>query len=449
MDLINKYHDLTQEWKNSFEEFEIDDSLSINQEQTENVFNLLKENLKDNYPFHHPCYAGQMLKPPHPVAIAAYTAAMSINPNNHALDGGPATAKMEKEAVNLVAEMFGFNKYLGHLTSSGTIANLEALWVSRQIHPEKMIAYSEQSHYTHSRMCEVLGIKSVKIKSDKKGKMDIADLKDKLENNSIGTIVVTLGTTALGALDPLDQILELSKEYKFRIHIDCAYGGFYSVFKNNDLINGELFSLISKADSVVIDPHKHGLQPYGCGCVVFSDPEVGKLYIHDSPYTYFTSKDLHLGEISLECSRAGAAAAAFWTTLQLFPLKEEKGFGNILKKTRLAALRLAEKINSSDNYLLLTDPELDIVCYLPKTPEMTSSSISEKTEKIFSFLENHPNKPLYLAKLKVNKNLGNYSEEIIWDSENMTILRSCLMKPEHLAYVEEVFNRLDFGYKTS
>ena len=65
------------------------------------------------------------------------------------------------------------------------------------------------------------------------------------------------------------------------------------------------FAAIARADSVVVDPHKHGLQPYGCGCVLFADPAVGRLYAHDSPYTYFTSGDLHLGEISLECSRAG------------------------------------------------------------------------------------------------------------------------------------------------
>ena len=52
-----------------------------------------------NYPFFHPRYAGQMLKPPHPVAAAAYAAAMLVNPNNHALDGGPATSEMEKEVV--------------------------------------------------------------------------------------------------------------------------------------------------------------------------------------------------------------------------------------------------------------------------------------------------------------------------------------------------------------
>src|ERR1700754_1998930 len=78
-----------------------------------------------NFPFFHPRYAGQMLKPPHPVAAAAYAAALQVNTNNHALDGGPATSEMEKEVVAQLAEMFGLpGDALGHLTASGTIASL-------------------------------------------------------------------------------------------------------------------------------------------------------------------------------------------------------------------------------------------------------------------------------------------------------------------------------------
>src|SRR5262245_51318427 len=64
--------------------------------------------LTDNYPYFHPLYAGQMLKPPHPVARAAYALAQWINPNNHALDGGRASSVMEKEAVAQIAALFGW-----------------------------------------------------------------------------------------------------------------------------------------------------------------------------------------------------------------------------------------------------------------------------------------------------------------------------------------------------
>src|ERR1700752_1478141 len=109
-------------------------------EQTAAIASVLEETahrLGDNYPYFHPFYAGQMLKPPHPIAHAAYALAMAINPNNHARDGGRASSEMEVEAVAEIAAMFGWKAegYLGHLTSSGTIANLEALWVAGQINP--------------------------------------------------------------------------------------------------------------------------------------------------------------------------------------------------------------------------------------------------------------------------------------------------------------------------
>src|SRR6185503_6395310 len=77
------------------------------------------ERLRDNYPYGHPLYVGQMLKPPHPAARLAYALAMTINPNNHALDGGRASSAMEKEAVAALAALFGWSTHLGHLCGGG------------------------------------------------------------------------------------------------------------------------------------------------------------------------------------------------------------------------------------------------------------------------------------------------------------------------------------------
>src|SRR6185295_17630241 len=103
--------------------------------------------LHDNYPYFHPLYAGQMLKPPHPVARSAYALAQWINPNNHALDGGRASSAMEKEAVAQIAGMFGWREPapLAHLCGGGTMANLEALWVAGQLHPGKTVVASSQA----------------------------------------------------------------------------------------------------------------------------------------------------------------------------------------------------------------------------------------------------------------------------------------------------------------
>ena len=138
-----------------------------------------------------------MLKPPHPAAVIGYLSTMLINPNNHALDGGPATAQMEKEVVTQLARMFGLADHLGHLTSSGTIANLEALFVARQTHPGKAIAYSSDAHYTHSRMCHLLGVSGRAVSTRADGTMDLEVLETLLQTGEVGTVVATTGTTGL------------------------------------------------------------------------------------------------------------------------------------------------------------------------------------------------------------------------------------------------------------
>jgi glutamate/tyrosine decarboxylase-like PLP-dependent enzyme len=140
----------------------------------------LAERLANTYPYGDPHYVGQMLKPPHPLAWAAYATAMLLNPNNHALDGGPATAEMEKEAIAAIAAMFGYREHIGHLTSSGTIANLEALWVARELHPDRAIVFGENAHYTHARMCHLIGAPADQIAQDEHGRMDTSALEQRL-----------------------------------------------------------------------------------------------------------------------------------------------------------------------------------------------------------------------------------------------------------------------------
>jgi glutamate/tyrosine decarboxylase-like PLP-dependent enzyme len=444
--ITQKFLSREMEWESSWEQFHHDKTLDINDVVIGIAAEEFAERMKENYPFFHPRYAGQMLKPAHPLANAAYFMAMHINPNNHALDGGPATAKMEIEVVGDIARMFGYKNHLGHLTSSGTIANLEALWVARSLHPNKAIAFSTFAHYTHKRMCEVIKADSVEVQADDSGKMDCDALEKILKTGEVGTVVATIGTTSLGAVDPLDKIIPLCRQYNVRVHADAAYGGFFTLLarEKSPVVDAAPFLHLSDCDSIVVDPHKHGLQPYGCGCVLFSDPSVGKFYKHDSPYSYFTSKDLHLGEISLECSRPGASAAALWFTLKCIPLKSETGLGAILTKTRRAALEFSRLVTSGKGFAEFVKPELDIVTYFPNAEPPGASLISRYSEKIFSDAMHHPTHPLYLALLHVDsQQLKRLHPRIDTDREMTTVLRSVLMKPEHLAFVPEMVRELE------
>jgi glutamate/tyrosine decarboxylase-like PLP-dependent enzyme len=402
------------------------------------VLDATAERLQDNYPYFHPLYAGQMLKPPHSVARLAYALAMWINPNNHALDGGRATSAMEKEAVAEIAAMFGWKSFLGHLCGGGTMANLEALWVAGQLQPGKKILASEQAHYTHKRIGGVLRLEFESVACDKRGRMEMAALAERVANGDVGTVVATMGTTATGSVDPLPAILALRQKYGFRVHADAAYGGYFGLTENLGEPARRAFEAMGQADSIVIDPHKHGLQPYGCGCVIFSDAGIGRWYKHDSPYTYFSSAELHLGEISLECSRPGAAAAALWATQKLLPLTKGGEFARSLESGRKAALTLYEKLRNDSRFVAAFEPELDIVIFIPR-----GKSVSEASTNSRRIFDAAAARGLHLAVAELpikfwSENLGAMER----DRETVTCLRSVLMKPEHLEWVERIWELL-------
>lgn len=394
--------------------------------------------MRDNYPYFHPLYAGQMLKPPHPLARAAYAMATWLNPNNHALDGGRASSAMEKEAVGEIAAMFGWKQHLGHLCGGGTMANLEALWVAGRLHPGGKIIASEQAHYTHRRISGVLGLEFEAVPCDGGGRMDRDALEKMLQAGGVGCVAATLGTTGMGVLDPLPEIVQLARRYGARLHVDAAYGGYFTLAANLPPRSRAAFDAIEQADSIVVDPHKHGLQPYGCGCVLFREPAVGQLYQHHSPYTYFTSRELHLGEISLECSRPGAAAVALWATQRLLPLTPGGEFARSLESCRNAALQMHQRLQSDPRWLAPFAPELDILVWAPRHP--LASRISQLSQQIFDAaarLDLH----LALIRLPVQM-LAAGGAAIERDEESVLCLRSVLMKPEHEAWVGRLWQRL-------
>lgn len=434
---------LVRAWEDRWGAVEPHPALVISATDAEKLLALYVERLHDNYPFFHPRYAGQMLKPPHPIAVAGYLAAMLINPNNHALDGGPATGEMEKEVVRELASLFDLpENALGHLTTSGTIANLEALWIGREIHPDKRVLISDQAHYTHARMGELLRIRVDAVPSDPFGRMRAEAVEDALRKGDVGTVVATAGTTGLGAVDPIADLAELTSQYGARLHVDAAYGGFYRLLAlEPDALQAETtrhLLAMRGADSVVVDPHKHGLQPYGCGCVLFRDAAVGRFYKHDSPYTYFTSDALHLGEISLECSRAGAAAGALWLTLQALPLSVD-GLGAALSACRRAALDFHERLSASDVLRPVLRPELDIVAFFLRHAR-SAAAVDELSAELMRKGMSDSTNPVFLSLLRLDPHLIGYAAE---DARPVRVLRSVLMKPEHEGWTHRLIERIE------
>jgi glutamate/tyrosine decarboxylase-like PLP-dependent enzyme len=161
------------------------------------------------------------------------------------------------------------------------------------------------------------------------------------------------------------------------------------------------------------------------------------LYKHDSPFTYFSSKALHLGEISMECSRPGASAAALWATQKLLPLARDGEFVKGLQRGREAALQFFQAISDTGKFVAAFEPELDILVFVPKGDSI--GEISAKSRRIF---ETAARKGLHLAVAELPVKF--------WSSlkpesgpATVTCLRSVLMKPEHLQWVGRIASILE------
>ncbi|MGW4330982.1 pyridoxal phosphate-dependent decarboxylase family protein [Nocardia sp. NPDC004573] len=439
--------DSTFGWQALFGGYESHPDAEVGDEEFGRVFDELSERLRDSTPFFHPRYAGQMTRAPHPAAVVGYVTAMLLNQNNHDFAGGPATTQMEHEVVRDLAEMFALPTHVGHLTSSGTIANLEALFVARQTHPGRGVAFSSDAHFTHERMCTLLGMTAYKVPADSHGRMELAAVEELVRAGTVGTVVLTAGSTGVGAIDPIADALVLKERYGVRLHVDAAYGGFFALLAHDDDKSLEWdpqpWRAIGACDSIVVDPHKHGLQPYGCGAVLFSDPSVARHYHHDSTYTrMFSGAPSHLGEISLECSRAGASAAALWTTLRLIPLRRA-GLGTLLASTRRAALAFAHHVEESSELTLYQRPELDVVTYFPSGLRSVSQVDAASGRMLTDGMSADPAEAVFLSTLRVSA--GGFIERghhLGTDVPNGRILRSALMKPEQELCAEDLVMRI-------
>ncbi|GAB1438927.1 tyrosine decarboxylase [Providencia sp.] len=104
--------------------------------RTEGILNQLSSKLKTtSVPWFSPRYMGHMNADTLMISNLAYVMAMMYNPNNCAQESSPTTTVLEIEAGLDLCSMFGYEpeRAWGHITSGGTVANYEGLWVARNI----------------------------------------------------------------------------------------------------------------------------------------------------------------------------------------------------------------------------------------------------------------------------------------------------------------------------
>lgn len=407
---IDKILSEQQSWRENY--FSCDPSLyqkkNYTNEKLEREFEKFIKRSKEHFPFFHPRYAAQMAKDPAIPTLLGYLTFMLSNPNNHAYEGGPVTTEMEMEVVDLLLKMVGYKIGWGHLTSGGSLANMEALWAARDYYKKGTVYFSEVSHYSWKRICKILNIDSFKeIAVDKSFRMDCAKLERELKNNDAMMVMANLGSTGTGSVDDLEAILELKKKYNFHLHIDAAYGGFFrSILLDENYepsvqrapLSGHTkkqLLLLSESDSITIDPHKQGSVSYGAGAVLYKNEELRNIILNTAPYTYHKLDKPNIGMFSLEGSRSGATAAACYLTYKVIP-PNNSGIGELLSQTILASQKFHEMIEQSENYENLNFPDLDINCFFRKSISKTISEVNELTLAIYSTLSVEAENPEFI-----------------------------------------------------
>jgi len=371
-------------------------------------------------------------------AQVGYLAAMLYNPNNVALEGSPVTSELEDEVIADLCGLCGLDAGLawGALCGGGTIANLQALWVYRNLTRDDprpvAVLVPATHHYSWVKAVDLLGFPAsalVPVAVDAALCMRLDALAGALEQaqrsgQRVLACVGVVGSTESGSIDPIDGILELRTEHerrfgeRFFVHVDAAYGGYarallrapgdrvrsFAELQSDGLgLEQRTYAALlamKDADGVTVDPHKLGFVPYPAGALLMRDANWLTACAATAPYLNAGARE-HRGSFTLEGSRPGAAAASCWLAHRSVPL-DRTGYGAILRESLLSSRGLAELLDGRElcghRCVVLTEPVLDVLLYAFAPLDNTSlDGVDACTERLLGALGPRGDGPFALA----------------------------------------------------
>lgn len=237
------------------------------------------------------------------------------------------TQKLEKELIGIVAEdilLCGPGQYDGYVASGGTEANIQAIWIYRNIFKKELnasydeicILCSEDSHYSMPKAGNILNldVEYVKVNDDTREitpeSVSSAIDNARREGKKYFIVIANMMTTMFGSVDCVETYTrELSNAgVEFRIHVDGAYGGFVYPFSTD---NEEMTFRNPQISSVTLDAHKMVQAPFGTGIFVARKGLINYVFTDEAQYVSGL-------DATLIGSRSGANAIAVWMILQTY-----------------------------------------------------------------------------------------------------------------------------------
>ncbi len=302
--------------------------------------------------------------------------------------GNHAAAEMDKQVVDWCRQMIGLPEgSSGTLTSGGSMANIIALTVARNVMARtkcdvdiredgvaaiaKPLRFytSDQAHSCHQKGVEMLGLGNRalrRIASKPDLTMDVEALEkaiaqDRAAGLTPACVIATAGTVNTGAIDDLEAIHALCKREGLWFHVDGCIGALIAIApQNRKLVAG-----IEKADSVALDPHKWLHAPFEVGCALIRDRSAHLATFALTPEYLEIAKrgiaasDNWLHEFGPQTSR-GFRALKVWMALKEHGVEK---FGRLIDQNIAQAHHLAGLIERSERLELIAPTVINIVCY--------------------------------------------------------------------------------------
>jgi aromatic-L-amino-acid decarboxylase len=286
---------------------------------------------------------------------------------------GSGPAQVELVAIDWLRQVCGLpDSAGGSFVSGGSMANLTALVVARQmkLHGEMnhaVVYGSDQTHSCVARGMRVLGYKPDQLRvipTNNLFQLDVDELVKAIEEDRAAglipfCVVATAGTTNTGSIDPLVEIADLCEAEDIWFHIDGAYGAPAVLTKEGEtLLRG-----VERADSLVLDPHKWLFQPYEMGCLLVRDVSwLVKTFSSVPEYLEDAEAEdggVNFWERGIQLTRR-FRALKFWLSVQVFGWD---AFAKAIEVGLRSAELVEEFVNGLPGWSVVTPAQLGVVTF--------------------------------------------------------------------------------------
>ncbi|WP_456366986.1 tyrosine decarboxylase MfnA [Thermococcus sp.] len=337
----------------------------------EEVLKELEEKTRGDLTFDSGKILGSMCTYPHPLAVKVVQHYIDRNLGDPGLHVG--SQGVEREAVDMLANLLGLERGYGHIVSGGTEANILAVRAFRNLadveKPELILP--ESAHFSFLKASEMLGVKLVWARLREDYSVDVRDVEEKITDNTIG-IVGIAGTTGLGVVDDIPALSDLAMDYGLPLHVDAAFGGFVIPFAKALGYDIPDFDFRLKGvRSITIDPHKMGMVPIPAGGIIFRERKYLEAISVLAPYLAGGK----IWQATITGTRPGANALAVWAMIKHLGFE---GYKEVVKRAMELSKWFAGELKEIPGVHLIREPVLNIVSFGTRELEKVEEELKKR-----------------------------------------------------------------------